>query len=53
MAYECKVFDKKGKLKKVLRGNETISKEAKSFLARILHEKEMAKTFQAFKIRVM
>jgi len=32
MAYECKVFDKKGKLKKVLRGKETLSKEAKSFL---------------------
>ncbi len=32
MAYECKIFDKKGKLKKVLRGNETLSKEAKSFL---------------------
>ena len=32
MAYECKVFDNKGKLKKVLRGKETLSKEAKSFL---------------------
>jgi len=32
MAYECKIFDKKGKLKKVLRGSETLSKEAKSFL---------------------
>lgn len=31
MAYECKIFDKKGKLKKVLRGNETISKKTKSF----------------------
>ncbi len=31
MAYECKIFDKKGKLKKVLRGSEAISKKAKSF----------------------
>ena len=32
MAYECKVFDKDGKLKKILQGQETISKEAKTFL---------------------
>ena len=32
MAYECKVYDKNGKLKKVLRGNEVISKTSQSFL---------------------
>lgn len=31
MAYECKVYDKNGKLKKILRGREVISKTSKDF----------------------
>lgn len=31
MVFECKIFDKKGKLKKVLRGNEAVSKKTESF----------------------
>ncbi len=30
MAYECKVYDKNGKLKKILRGNQ-VTKESKVF----------------------
>ena len=30
MAYECKVFDKNGKLKKILQGNQ-VTKESKEF----------------------
>ena len=32
MVYECKVYDKNGKLKKVMRGNELISEDNKNFL---------------------
>ena len=31
MAYECKVYDKNGKLKKILQGRELISKVSKDF----------------------
>ena len=31
MAYECKVYDKNGKLKKILQGREVISKISKDF----------------------
>ena len=31
MAYECKVYDKNGKLKKILQGREVISKTSKDF----------------------
>jgi hypothetical protein len=31
MAYECKVYDKNGKLKKILQGREVISKVSKDF----------------------
>ena len=32
MIYKCKVFDKSGKLKKILRGNDLLSDESKNFL---------------------
>ncbi len=32
MAYECKIYDKNGKLKRILRNDEVISKENQSFL---------------------
>ena len=31
MAYECKIYDKNGKLKKILRGNQLISKTDQNF----------------------
>ena len=48
MAYECKVYDKNGKLKKILQGREVISKTSKDFFNQP-STKKAAKFIKIFK----
>ena len=41
MAYECKIYDKNGKLKKILRGNQLISKTDQNFFNKPSTKKAM------------